>query len=95
MKSDKPTRQMVSSLGKRSKFAHFDRKHFSSAAKLLAHAGFPSWAARSKLGEETRRFLMGDLGKEFKCSSLDLSLISDIFCSLRKWKTAQEFLTRP
>ena len=56
MKTDKLVRQMMSSLGKRIKFAHFDRKRFSSAAKLFAQAGFSSWAAISKLGDETRRF---------------------------------------
>ena len=41
MKSDKLTRQMVPPLGKRIKFAHFDRGHFYPSAKLFAKAGFP------------------------------------------------------
>ena len=66
MKADKLARQMVGSLGKRSKFAHFDRKHFSSAAKLFAQAGSPSRTAISKLGDETRRFIREDLRKIYK-----------------------------
>ena len=78
-KKEKLVRQMMGSLGKRSKFAHFDKRHFSSAAKLFVQAGFSSWTAISKLDDETRRFLREDLRKKHKCSALDLSLINDIF----------------
>ena len=78
MKTDKLVRQMMSSLGERIKFAHFDRKHFSSAAELFAQAGFSSRTAISNLVDETRRFLRGDLRKKYKCSALDISLINDI-----------------
>ena len=89
-KSDKLTRQMMGSLGRRSKFTHFDKKHFSSAAKLFVRAGFSSWAAISKLDEETRRFLRGDLRGKFRCTALDLSLINDIFTHYENEKTAAD-----
>ena len=89
-KSDKLTRQMMGSLGRRAKFTHFDKKHFPSAAKLFARAGFSSWTAIAKMDEETRRFLRGDLRGKFRCTALDLSLINDIFTHYENEKTAAD-----
>ena len=80
-------------LRRRHRFEHFEGAQFSHAARLFAQVGLTSWPAISKLGEESRKFLRGDLRKVRKCSARELSLPS-IFPPFTRAKSRAEHRLR-
>lgn len=60
--------EIMDSLAFRNKFKDFSRREFIEAASLFADSGFDAWKQIRLLGDETRKFLMGDL-RDDGCSA--------------------------
>lgn len=69
---------MVKSLVRSRRFSHFKDEEFECDDRLFAEAGSHSWAAISKLADETRKSPMGVRRGKFHFHALEISLVGDI-----------------